>query len=153
MLLVLPILLVIEILVHLSIRNVWISDSVKLKEGQKEGKEFAKTIKGILLVAGIYCAASLVFPWVLPFFIILSNFSIGAWIYLYIFIAFLVAVLLLIAVFYIRAIKKRKDFIRKTEKILQQTFNYAFKYTKALSFGVLPAKRNRFYIGKRPHEL
>lgn len=116
MLLVLPILLVIEILVHLSIRNVWVSDSVKLKEGQKEGKEFAKTIKGILLVAGIYCAASLVFPWVLPFFIILSNFSIGTWIYLYIFIAFLVAVLLLIAVFYIRAIKKRKNFIQKLKK-------------------------------------
>lgn len=116
MLLVLPILLVIEMLVHLSIRNVWISDSVKLKEGQKEGKEFAKTIKGILLIAGIYCAVSLVFPWVLPLFIILSNFSIGAWIYLYIFIAFLIAVLLFIAVFYIRAIKKRKDFIQKLKK-------------------------------------
>ena len=78
MLLVLPILLVIEILVHLSIRNVWVSDSVKLNDVKKEEKEFAKTIKGILLVAGIYCAASLVFPWVLPLFIILSNFSIGA---------------------------------------------------------------------------
>lgn len=77
LLFVLPIFLVIEILVHLSVRNAWISDGVKVTKGKKEGSERTQTIKGIISVAGVYCAASLVFPWAIPFLISFSNLGLG----------------------------------------------------------------------------
>lgn len=116
MLVVLPILLVIEILVHLYIRNAWISENVQVKRNKKEKSEFAWILKGIGTTAIVYCAASLVIPWGIPFFITLTNLGAGTRVLVYIVIALLSVIIFRIAALYVRAIKKRKDFFSKLKK-------------------------------------
>lgn len=119
MLVILPILLVLEICAHLSVRQSWVSDRMRMKK-QKEKNEFFSTVKGIITISIVYCAASLVIPWGMPFFVSLSNLGAGSIVFLYIFIALLAAVLFVIATFYARAVKKRKSFIAKLKKYCGQ---------------------------------
>ena len=112
---VIPVLTVLEILAHWSVRNAWISDSMQRKSS-KGKSDFAKTIKNILVVALVYCAASLVLPWLLPFFVTIANLGPGAIVFLYIAVALIIAALLVLLSFYIRAVKKRKKFVSKLVK-------------------------------------
>ncbi len=117
MLVILPILLVLEVVAHLSVRSAWLSESMQVKsKSKKEKNDFARTVQGIAITAMIYCAASLMIPWVLPFVVTIANLGVGAIVFLYIGIALLVAVLVVIALYYVRAVNKRKEFVGKLKK-------------------------------------
>ncbi len=112
LLVILPILLVLEVFAHLSVRSAWITDRVETK-GKKEKKDVTLSIQSIVITAMAYCAASLVIPWILPFIVTIANLGAGAITFLYIAGAVLIAILSVIAAFYVRAIKKRRDFVHK----------------------------------------
>ncbi len=113
--LVIPVLIAMEILAHWSVRNAWISDTMQRKSA-KEKSDLAKSIKNIIITACVYFSAALVIPWGLPFFITIANFGWGAFVYLYVAIALVIVALLVLLSFYIRAIKKRKEFVAKLVK-------------------------------------
>ena len=112
---VIPVLIAMEILAHWSVRNAWISDTLQRKSA-KEKSDLAKSIKNIIITACVYCSAALVIPWGLPFFVTIANFGWGAIVYLYVAIALVIVASLVLLSFYIRAIKKRKDFVSKLVK-------------------------------------
>lgn len=117
----LPILLVLEIIAHLSVRGAWAIDSAKRAMAQtskndKERSPFIRTVKGVGFTALVYCAASMVIPWMLPFFVTLANLGGGAVVFVYVAVAVVIAVLALVGVYYLRAVKKRKEFITRLKK-------------------------------------
>ncbi len=119
MLVILPILLVLEVVAHLSVRSAWLSESMQVKS-KKEKNYFARTVQGITITAVVYCAASLMIPWMLPFIVTIANLGVGAIVFLYIGIALLVAVLVVIALYYVRAVNKRKEFVGKLKKYCRE---------------------------------
>ncbi len=112
---ILPILLVLEAVAHLSVRSAWLSEGMQEKS-KKEKNDFARTIQGMAMTATVYCAASLIVPWVLPFIVTIANLGKGAIVFLYIGIALLVATSVVIALYCVRAINKRKKFVEKLKK-------------------------------------
>ncbi len=116
---ILPILLALEVFVHLSVRSAWVSDGMRVKV-KKGRNDFARTVQGMGLTAMVYCAASLMIPWALPFIITVGNLGAGAIVFLYVAIAILIAILAVIASFYIRAIRKRKEFVQKLKKYCKE---------------------------------
>ncbi len=123
--LILPIFLVLSVIAHLSVRSAWISDSVRVtsvKEkpagSRAEGKKkeqpvLLRAVKGILITAAAYCAASLVIPWMLPFIVTVGNLGVGALTFLYIALVLAAVILAVVAGYYARAMSKRRDFVRK----------------------------------------
>lgn len=110
LLVLLPILLVLEVLAHLSVRSAWVSDSMP-SGSQKESNDFARTIKGVGMTVLVYGTASLVIPWILPFVVTIANLGVGAMAFVYLALVLLAAGLAVIAVFYVRAIRKRRAFV------------------------------------------
>ncbi len=116
---ILPILLVLEILAHLSARSAWVVERMQTK-GSKDKNELAQTVKGLATVAIVYLAAALVIPWGLPFLVTIGNLGSGAVVFLYIGIALLVAALAVVVAFYVRAILKRREFVRQLTKVCRE---------------------------------
>lgn len=116
---VIPAIIVLEMIAHLSVRNAWISDTMQSKSS-KEKNDFAKTIKCIVTTACVYCGAALVIPWGLPLFVTIANLGSGAIVFLYIAIVLIIITLIVLLSFYIRAIGKRREFISKLEKYCKE---------------------------------
>lgn len=116
---VIPVLIALEILSHWSVRNAWISDTMQSKSA-KEKNDFAKSVKNILITACVYCGASLVIPWGLPLFVTIANLGAGAIVFLYIAIALIAVALLVLLSFYIRAMKKRKEFVSRLTRYCKE---------------------------------
>lgn len=117
MLVVLPALLLLSLFAHVSVRRIWVSDMMqKTAKAKKEATAFARTVKGVLILALVYCLASLVLPWILPTFVTIANLGGSAIVFLYIAIALLAVILGVIASVYVRAMLKRKEFIEKLKK-------------------------------------
>lgn len=112
---VIPVIIVLEIIAHLSVRNAWISDTMQSKSS-KDKNTLVKTIKCIVINACIYCGAALIIPWVLPMFVTIANLGSGAIVFLYIAIVLMAITLIVLLSFYVRAIGKRRKFISKLEK-------------------------------------
>ena len=117
----LPVLLILEIVAHLSVRSAWGTDmlkeqSEKASKSSKSISPMVRTAKGVGFTAAIYCAASMVIPWMLPFFVTLANLGGGAMVFVYVAVAVVIAVLALMGVYCLRAVKKRKEFIGRLKK-------------------------------------
>lgn len=117
----LPIFLVLEIIAHLSVRGAWAVDSAKRATAQtskndKERFPFVRTVKGVGFTALVYSAASCVIPWMLPFFVTLANLGGGAVVFVYVAVAIVAAVLAVVGVYCLRAVRKRKEFIGRLKK-------------------------------------
>ena len=111
----LPSMLVLELIAHFSVRYMWLSDSLK-RTNEKEKSELSCTIKSGVSAALVYIGASLIIPWVLPFFVTLSNFGNGInvlWISVPI---LLISVISVLATYYVRAVSKRGKFIKELKK-------------------------------------
>ncbi len=117
LLIILPIMFVLLFVSRITIQKNWYQNAQKEKLGYKKDKKpkIPPTVKGIITVAIIYCGASMVIPWFLPFFISLWN--LGEWMLLVWIAVLLVAVILVsIIAYYIRAILKRRSFIKKLKR-------------------------------------
>ena len=118
----LPILLALEIIAHLSVRSAWSVDARKDARKEPNAKSSGKhsptaqTVKGVGFTAVVYGTAALIIPWFLPFFVTLVNLGSGGIVFLYIAIALVLAVLAVIGIYYLRAMKKRKEFITRLKR-------------------------------------
>ena len=115
---VLPVLLLLELIAHVSVRGVWLSDGLQgiKKKMKKEKSDLALGIKSCILVFVVYGGASVVIPWFLPFLVTISNLGAGPILFLYIALALVAVALLLTGRFYLRAMGKRRAFVRKLKK-------------------------------------
>lgn len=120
----LVLLLALLLVARLSLGRLWISDSISsVREGKKKKKERSAlflTIKGIAFAVMVYIVSSYAITWFVPFLVTLANLAGGVIVVLYLFIAILVALAVALAVFYIRAIVKRRQFIADMKKICQE---------------------------------
>ncbi len=112
---VLPALLAVEVLAHLSVRSAWVSDGLRAS-GPSEPSRLSRTLKSLGLLALIYGGAAVVIPWFVPVFVTLANLGAGAMIFVYIALFVLAVVLCVVAVHFIRAIGKRRDFVKRLKR-------------------------------------
>lgn len=119
-LIAIPLLLVLTLTVHVSMGRVWLSDSLSRKEEKKKKKqrgEIFLTVKGIAFFVMAYIIASYAITWFLPFIVTVANIGGGMIVFLYLLIALMIALVIALAVFYIRAMLKRKKFLTALHKI------------------------------------
>ena len=108
---------------RLSLGKMWISDSIARKDEKKKIKERSAlflTIKGVAFVVMAYIVASYAITWFLPFIVTLANLGGGMIVFLYLFIALLVAIAVVLAIFYIRAMLKRRTFIAALRELCKK---------------------------------
>lgn len=117
LLIILPLMFVIDFLARVTVAKKWYQDSRKVGADSEHGKKkkIPPALKSVGIVAIVYCAASLVVPWTLPFFISIYNIG-GGLGYLWIFLILVTLAFITFISFYIRAIFKRKRFIKKLRK-------------------------------------
>ena len=108
----LPALLLLELLAHLSVRSAWTANHPT--KGKKR-PPLVRTLKGLLYVTALYSGACLVTDWLLPVAVTLGNLG-GPFFFLYILAAVVLAALLCTALRYLRAIRKRREFITKLKQ-------------------------------------
>ncbi len=119
---VLPILVALELVAHLSVRSAWSTDAPRLKTAKaaKEKSPMAKTVGTVGFTAMVYGAASLIIPWLLPFLVTLANFGGGGATFGYIAAAIaiiLVSVVIVIFAYHaLRAVSKRRKFVAQLKK-------------------------------------
>ena len=118
-LIAIPCLLVLTLIVHVSMGRVWLSDSLSSKEEKKKKHrgELFLTVKGIVFVVVSYIAASYAITWFMPFLVTVANLGGGMIVFLYLFVALLIALAAVLAAFFIRAMLKRKKFLTELKKI------------------------------------
>ena len=143
LLVVLPALLALDIVAHLSVRAVWAADKPTVKADKKELSPLARTIRGVVFVAGIYCGAGLILSWYMPFLVTMNNLG-GVSLGLYIAAAAVIAILAVVGAYFIRALKKRKDFIVRLQKYckaqgmtlsdIRKPYRSVFKQQKGTDF-------------------
>lgn len=125
LLLILPVMTVLLFLAHIGIQKNWYRKFLKEKThlSREEETKIPLTLKSIITVTAVYCVAAMGIPWLLPFFITLYNFG-GPVLFLWILIGLAVSVLLAIAFFYVRAIFKRRSFVKKLKKYCKDNSLY-----------------------------
>lgn len=122
-LIALVLLLALLLVARLSLGRLWISDSLSSIEGKKKKKERGAlflTIKGIAFVMMVYIVSSYAITWFIPFLVTLANLGGGVIVFLYLLIALVIALVAVIAAFYIRAMLKRRRFIADLKKICKE---------------------------------
>ena len=122
LLIILPIMLLLLFSSRITIQKNWYLDAQKeSKYSSKEKKsKFPPIIKSVFVVVLVYCGAAILIPWLLPLFISLWNLG-GAMIFVWIALVVIAVVLITISVYYVRAILKRKIFIKKLKKYCEDT--------------------------------
>ena len=110
----LPFLTALDMLAHLSVRSAWGTEPSKPSKG-KERPPLWRAVKGLLAVTALYCGACLVTDWLLPVAVTLGNLG-GPFLLLYVVAAAVLATLVFVSSRYIRAIRKRKEFITKLKR-------------------------------------
>lgn len=117
LLIMIPIMSVILFLTHIGIQKNWYLNVQKEKSNSTKEKKakIPPVVKSVVTVAIIYCVASIIIPWLLPMFVTLWNLG-GIMLFVRILIAVLVFILATVTVYYIRAILKRKSFVKKLKK-------------------------------------
>ena len=122
LLIILPIMLLLLFSSRITIQRNWYLESQKeSKYSAKEKKSKLPPItKSVFTVVLVYCGAAILIPWLLPLFISLWNLG-GAMIFVWIALVVIAVVLITISVYYVRAILKRKSFIKKLKKYCEDT--------------------------------
>ena len=117
LLIILPIMLLLLFSSRITIQRNWYLESQKeSKYSAKEKKsKLPPIIKSVFTVVLVYCGAAILIPWFLPLFISLWNLG-GAMLFVWIALVVIAVVLITISVYYVRAILKRKSFIKKLKK-------------------------------------
>ena len=122
-LIAIPFLLVLTLTAHVSMGRVWLSDSLSRKDEKKKKKQRSAlflTVKGIAFMVMVYIVASYAITWFLPFIVTVANIGGGVIVFLYLFIALVIALIVTLAAFYIRAMLKRKKFLTALNKICEE---------------------------------
>lgn len=117
LLIMLPIMFMILFVAHIMLQKSWYINAQNEKVNSAKGKNSKRppVVKSIVTVAIIYCGASMAIPWLLPMFITLWSLG-GIMLFVWMLIALIVLILSTVIVYYVRAILKRKSFVKKLEK-------------------------------------
>ena len=121
-LIAIPLLLVLTLTVRVSMGRVWLSDSLSRQEEKKKKKKKQRsalflTVKGIAFMVMVYIVSSYAITWFVPFLVTLANLGGGLIVFLYLSIALVIALIVALAAFYVRAMLKRKQFLKALKKI------------------------------------
>lgn len=117
LLIMLPIMFTILFVAHIMLQKSWYinAQNEKVNSAKAKKSKCPPIVKSIVTVAIIYCGASMAIPWLLPMFITLWNLG-GIMLFVWILIALIVLILSTVIAYYIRAILKRKFFVKKLKK-------------------------------------
>lgn len=117
LIIILPLLFVFDFISRIGVAKKWYQNSKSSHSNtvSEKKKKIPLTIKNIITVALVYCGASMVIPWLLPFLVTLWNIGDGMG-FLWILLFMVIIVLIVIISYCIRAILKRKEFIEKLKK-------------------------------------
>ena len=131
LLIILPIMLLLLFSSRITIQRNWYLESQKeSKYSSKEKKsKLPPIVKSVITVVLVYCGAAILIPWFLPLLISLWNLG-GAMLFVWIAFVMIAIVLITISVYYIRAILKRKNFIKKLKKYCEDSFIFLSEIKK-----------------------
>ena len=115
LLIILPVMFVLLFAAHIMLQKNWYLTAQKDNSTKEKKSKISPVVKSVITVAIIYCGASMAIPWLLPMLITLWNLG-EAMLFVWIPVALVVFVLITIMIYYIRAILKRKSFIKKLKK-------------------------------------
>ncbi len=117
LLIVLPIMFVILFTAHIIIQKSWYINAQRDKANSINGKDekSSPVIKSVITVAIVYCCSAIALPWFLPMFVTLWNLG-GIKLFGGALLVLLVLALITIMSYYIRALLKRRSFIKKLKK-------------------------------------
>ena len=117
LLIILPIMLLLLFSSRITIQRNWYLESQKESKysAKEKNSKLPPIVKSVITVVLVYCGAAILIPWFLPLFISLWNLG-GAMLFVWIALVVIAVVLITISVYYVRAILKRKSFIKKLKK-------------------------------------
>lgn len=114
LLIILPIMCVLFFVARIVIQKNWYVNAKKDREGGAKAKT-ASVIKSVITVAFVYVCGSMVIPWLLPFLITIWNLG-GIKLLVWILLAFVALILIAVIAYCIRALLKRRSFVKKLKK-------------------------------------
>jgi hypothetical protein len=117
LIIILPIVIAILFIAHVSFQRGWYTEAqiekAKIANRKKESK--LPIVKNVINVAVVYCIGSFTLPFILPMLFTLWDLG-GIMLFVWIVLAVAALVLLTITVYYVRALLKRRAFVRKLKK-------------------------------------
>ncbi|MBR6681554.1 MAG: hypothetical protein IKL40_01060 [Clostridia bacterium] len=114
LLIVLPIMFVILFTAHITVQKSWYNDAKREKTKSKKGKD-RQIVKSVITVVIVYGCSSIAIPWFLPLIVTFWNLG-GIKLFGGAVLVLLVLALITIMLYYIRALLKRRTFIKKLKK-------------------------------------
>ena len=117
LLIILPIMVLLLFVARMVIQKSWYANAQKEKSNTvKEKKSKTSPVfKSVITVAVVYCCISIMLPWLFPMFVTLWNLG-GIMLFVWILLAVLASILITVMAYYVRAILKRKSFVKKLQR-------------------------------------
>lgn len=115
LLIMLPIMSVIVLAAHASLQKSWYLEEWCKKANFTKKAEKTSVVKSVFVVAAAYCCGAICIPEVWFMLVTVNNF-VGGMGLIWVAIALATLVLASVAIFYIRALLKRRSFIKKLKK-------------------------------------
>lgn len=117
LLIILPLMFVLDFAARIVVAKNWCQNkrSERANPASEKKGNIPPTCKRVITVALVYCAASMVIPWFLPFLITVWNIGGGAG-FLWILLCIVIAILGVIIACYVRAVLVRRKFIGKLKQ-------------------------------------
>ena len=115
LLIMLPIMLVIVLVAHVSLQRGWYLEELRKKANLTKKSKKTSVVKSVLLVTAVYCLGAICTPWIWATLITVNNFAGGMGL-VWLAITLTALVLSVVAIFYIRALLKRRSFVKKLKR-------------------------------------
>ena len=113
----LPIMIALLFVARIIIQKNWYARAKNNVQDSAKGKKekVPQAVKSVAFVALVYCGLSMMIPWFMPGLITLWNLG-GIMLFVWILLAVIALIVITIALFYVRAILKRKAFVKSLKK-------------------------------------
>ena len=117
LLIILPIMVALLFIARINLQKSWylIAHKNANSPTKEKNSRIPPVLKSVITVAVVYCGASIVIPWFLPMFVTLWNLG-GVMLFVWVLLALLALILITITAYYIRAMLKRRSFVKKLKK-------------------------------------
>ena len=151
---ILPIFFVLGLMAHFFVRKQWARVRLRSRfkgSSSKDRGEIFDTVKNIVIVAFVYVLSFSALPWIIPGITALWAVT-GGFLWLF-FAAVALIVLAVVATYYIRALIKRKAFLRRLDEVcrnsrarldgLKKPYASVFSITDGFNFSVTKGE-NRY---------
>lgn len=120
---ILPIMFALLFTARLKIGRSWYASARRSASAEGKKPKLPPVVKSVFNTALVYVGASIVLPWFLPGVITLYNVG-GPWLFLWVLIGLASVIAVVTAVFYARAIIKRRSFVNKLRRYCRDNSVY-----------------------------